>query len=85
MRRIGIPKITIIVLCILHFYSNTLKLDMVMVPLTFHSPRWYETYLDGLTGLKIKILLWNWLIINHTSYNDELPLYRGKENNFLKL
>ena len=40
---------------------------------------------DGLTAeteLTIRVLLSNWHIIYPTSYHDELPLYRQKENNF---
>ena len=33
----------------------------------------------------IKSVKWNWQIICPKSHNDELPLYRRKENNFFKL
>ena len=41
-----------------------------------------EEGLKAETDLTIKLLLRNWIIVYPTSHNDELPLYRQKENNF---
>ena len=51
-------------------------------------PSQLVSYCNGLTaetGPTIKIILWDWYIINPTFHHGELLQYRRIENNFLTI